>query len=105
MKILAIILSCVFLCYALSAFSIIPKLEATFKEFGSDLPFATRLMFDTYKYWIVFALLPVLSYFLLKDQKRTLANILYFLLAFAILFIPIMIFLIYLPIFALGSAV
>lgn len=105
MKILAIIISCLFLFWALAGIFVTPSFEELYISFGSDLPVLTKLVFITHKYWLGLALLPIPLFYLLEKSKLWQARILYCLLALAILLMPLTVIALYLPIYEMGKIV
>lgn len=83
----------------------IPTFEELYKSFGVDIPVFTKVVLSTHKYWLGLALIPILLVYLLEPSKRWQATTQYFLLALAILLIPLTIIALYLPIFEMGSVV
>ena len=105
MKALAIIVSFLFLFCALAGILVIPTFEELYKSFGVDIPVFTKVVLSTHKYWLGLALIPIPLVYLLEPSKRWQATTQYFLLALAILLIPLTIIALYLPIFEMGSVV
>lgn len=105
MKALAIVVSFLFLFCALAGILVIPTFEELYRSFGVDIPVLTKVVLSTYKYWLGLALIPIPLVYLLKQSKKWQATILYFLLALAILLIPLTIIALYLPIYELGKIV
>lgn len=105
MKILAIIISFLFLFCALVGNLAIPTFEELYRSFGADLSVLTKVVLSTYKYWLGLALIPIPLLYLLEQSKKWQAITLYFLLALAILLIPLTVIALYLPIYEMGKVV
>lgn len=105
MKALAIVVSFLFLFCALAGILAIPTFEELYRSFDADIPVLTKVVLSTYKYWLGLALIPIPLVYLLEQSKKWQATILYFLLALAILLIPLTIIALYLPIYEMGSVV
>ena len=102
MKTLAIAVSFLFLFCALAVILVVPTFEELYKSFGTDTPVFTKVVLNTYKYWLGLALMPIPLVYLLEPSKRWQAITQYFLLALAVLLIPLTIIALYLPTFELG---
>ena len=102
MKILAISVSFLFLFCALAVILVTPTFEELYKSFGVDIPVFTKVVLSTHKYWLGLALIPIPLVYLLESSKRWQAITQYFLLALAVLLIPLTIIALYLPTFELG---
>ncbi|MGP9692495.1 MULTISPECIES: hypothetical protein [unclassified Psychrobacter] len=105
MKILAIATSFLFLFCAIVVILVTPTFGELYKSFGVDIPVFTKVVLSTHKYWLGLALIPIPLVYLLEPSKRWQATTQYFLLALAILLIPLTIIALYLPIFEMGSVV
>lgn len=107
MKALAIIVSFLFLFCAIVVILVTPTFGELYKSFGVDIPVFTKVVLSTHKYWLGLglALIPIPLVYLLEPSKRWQATTQYFLLALAILLIPLTIIALYLPIFEMGSVV
>ncbi|WP_426138186.1 hypothetical protein [Psychrobacter sp. TWR1-1-1] len=105
MKILAISVSFLFLFCALAVILVTPTFEELYRSFGVDVPVFTEVVLSTHEYWLGLALIPIPLVYLLESSKRWQATTQYFLLALAILLIPLTIIALYLPIFEMGSVV
>ena len=102
----------VFLIYSLLALFVMPQFSKLFEAFGSELPLATRLVVDTYQYWWLVPVAFFVLYLLLHRQgeqllwlQRGLLAINYFFVVLEILFIPVMVIILYLPIFHLAGQI
>ena len=106
-KILAIVLTLVNLSYAVLGFLLIPKFKESLKQTGGDidLSFTTKFVFETYYYLIVIAFIPILSYILLKNNEKILLVVLYFFLAFTILFVPIIVWQMLIPLITFSNII
>lgn len=105
MKFLAIVVSFLFLFCALAGIFIIPTFEELYRSFGVDIPVLTKVVLSTHKYWLGLSLIPIPLVYLSEQSKKWQAIIVFFLLALAILLIPLTIVALYLPIYELGKAV
>ncbi len=93
-------------------FYMIPNFVEMYDSFGTDdpFPFATMFVLKSYKYWILFLIIPFIIHLLHFHRKETrrfsmLKNVLILLFSFIVLFIIIQLIMIslYLPIFELGK--
>ena len=105
MKLLAIATSFFFLFCALAVILVTPTFEELYKSFGIEIPVFTKVVLSTHKYWLGLALIPIPLVYLLEPSKKWQATTQYFLLALAILLIPLTIIALYLPIFEMGRVV
>lgn len=105
MKILAIATSFLFLFCVIVVILVTPTFGELYKSFDVDIPVFTKVVLSTHKYWLGLALIPIPLVYLLEPSKRWQATTQYFLLALAILLIPLTIIALYLPIFEMGSVV
>ena len=105
MKLLAIATSFFFLFCALAVILVTPTFEELYKSFGIEIPVFTKVVLSTHKYWLGLALIPIPLVYLLESSKRWQAITQYFLLALAVLLIPLTIIALYLPIFEMGSVI
>ena len=105
MKLLAIATSFFFLFCALAVILVTPTFEELYKSFGIEIPVFTKVVLSTHKYWLGLALIPIPLVYLLESSKRWQAITQYFLLALAVLLIPLTIIALYLPTFELGRVV
>ncbi len=103
MKILTVVLFVTFLILAAIGFSLVISYKAPFENLNLELPNTTRFLIATYHYWFLLAFMPVGAYLLFKNNKKVLRYCLYSLITFAILYIPIILFLMYLPLFYVGD--
>jgi type II secretory pathway component PulF len=111
LKVLALVVAMVLSVYAIGAFFVLPGFEELFKGFGGELPFLTNMVMVTYPYWLVLPAIPAFIYVkyltnpdLTKNAKRRILYILVSLLVFSVMFLPLLIALMYLPIFSIDSA-
>lgn len=105
MKILTTVLFVTFLILAAIGFSLVTFHIAPFQKLDLELPHTTKFLIATYYYWFLLAFVPVGVYLLFKNNKKILSYCLYSLVAFAILYIPIILFIMYLPIFYVGNTI
>lgn len=105
MKFLAIATSFLFLFCALVVILVTPTFGELYKSFGIEIPVFTKVVLRTHKYWLGLALIPIPLVYLLEPSKKWQAITQYFLLALAVLLIPLTIIALYLPTFELGRVV
>lgn len=105
MKFLAIATSFLFLFCAIVVILVTSTFGELYKSFGVDISVFTKVVLSTHKYWLGLALIPIPLVYLLESSKRWQAITQYFLLALAVLLIPLTIIALYLPIFEMGSVV
>ena len=102
----------ILLFYSVAAFFIVPTFVKLFEDFGTELPLATRIVLETYHYWWLIPLVFLAQFLLLRFGperglfvQKSLLVINIFFVILEVLFIPAMVFIFYLPIFAMGSVV
>ena len=105
MKFLAIATSFLFLFCAIVVILVTSTFGELYKSFGVDISVFTKVVLSTHKYWLGLALIPIPLVYLLESSKRWQAITQYFLLALAVLLIPLTIIALYLPTFELGRVV
>jgi type II secretory pathway component PulF len=111
LKILAILTAISILVYGIGVHFLIPEFERLFIEFKTELPFVTKLVFATYRYWLILLVIPIGIYvkYLNKEELTTkIENRILFLfvamLLFSIVLLPLLVTVMYLPIFGLEAS-
>jgi len=111
LKILAILTTISILVYGIGVHFVIPEFERLFIELETDLPFITKAVFATYRYWLVLLVIPVGIYFKYLNKNevpaKTKNKILFLfvsMLLFSIALLPLLVTVMYLPIFELEVA-
>lgn len=111
-RILASVNITVLFFYSIAAFFIVPQFEKLFEGFGADLPYATKLVIDSYHYWWLIPLAMVIQFLYMQFGNVTSAaaqrvffvlNIIFAILE--VLFVPLLVIVFYLPIFHMGQVV
>lgn len=111
-KILTIINAILILIYSIGAYFVLPEFERLFDGFGSDLPVVTFMVMESYRYWAVFLIVPLLVYRKCSSEtespEKTDDRLMLFTVSmfiFLLLFIPIITWVMYLPIIKMGAIV
>lgn len=98
--------------YTLAAWFIVPQFEKLFEGFGADLPLATKLVLQSYRYWWVIPLLMFIQFLVLRfgnvssaPAQRFFYVVNIFFVVLEVLFVPIMVVIFYLPIFSMAGQI
>lgn len=98
--------------YSIAAMFIVPQFEKLFEGFGADLPYATKLVIDSYHYWWLVPLIMVGQFLYMQfgnvtsvAAQRVFFSLNIFFVVLEVLFVPLMVIVFYLPIFAMGKVV
>ena len=112
LKLLTLISGITILIFGIGALLIIPEFDALFSGFGGDLPFMTKILITSYRYWLMLLIVPIAIYvvFLNKNElsirtEKTIKITLIAILVFCGLLIPIVVISMYLPVFQMGVVV
>lgn len=110
LKLLTIINAVLIFFVYIGSFFIIPEFSELFKGFGAELPLATLFVLKSYKYWVVFLIIPIFIYLKYLTTSRissiTEKNLIVVnisILVFLVLFLPLLVIAMYLPIFEIGK--
>jgi type II secretory pathway component PulF len=111
-RILTVINAILICIFSLGAFFIIPEFAELFKGFGAELPIATLFVLESYKFWPIFLIVPVFIYVkyltsekLAVNTEKNLLIVNISILVFMALLLPLLVYVMYLPIFEMGKAV
>jgi len=111
LKILAILTAISILIYGIGVHFVIPEFEQLFLSFETELPFVTKAVFAIYRYWLILLVIPVGIYFKYLNKQeipaKTKNKILFLfvsMLLFSIVLLPLLVTIMYLPIFELEAA-
>ena len=109
-KIFSIINIILIVLYSVVGYFVIPQFEELFKGFGAELPVATKFVLISYHYWSVLVFVPliILVKYLMTPEltarsNRILTYITMPMFVFLVFFIPLLVVVLYLPIFLMGS--
>ncbi len=111
LKILAILNAISILVYGVGVHFIIPEFEKLFLELDTELPFITKAVFATYRYWLFLLIIPIgiyIKYLNAKELPQKTENYILFIftsmLLFSIVLLPLLVIVMYFPIFELDTA-
>lgn len=110
LKTLNVIVAVIMLIYGIGAFFVIPQFENLFISFDAELPLITKLIFYSYRFWLALIIIPVFIHIkyitkteISHEMKSRLIIILSLALPFLLLFLAVITYAMYAPIFELEA--
>ena len=107
-KILNILIGLLILIVSIVAVILIPGFKELFIDLGAELPVFTRMVIDSYLYWWILIIFPILMHIMMTRsvklaQSTFLTKVFIIILVLLFLLIPFIIYVLYLPIFIIAQ--
>lgn len=112
LKILALLTAITILVYGIGAYFIFSDFKEVFAGFETDLPFITKVVLISYPYWLVALTIPIgiyIKYLIKQELSKKVKNRILFIfismLLFSIVLLPLLVIIMYLPIFEMEGSI